>query len=281
MPDISPGASPRARGNPVGVGAHREELGCIPACAGEPAPSCAWSPRPRVHPRVRGGTTPCPVSWAAVLGASPRARGNHYMSIPDYKQIGCIPACAGEPHRPDRQREVSRVHPRVRGGTRSCSPLPQLDRGASPRARGNRQPEDRAVPAAGCIPACAGEPRSAAAGRAAAGVHPRVRGGTRSTSPAVSSASGASPRARGNPQVVRVGGRGCIPACAGEPCHRRRQPRVRGVHPRVRGGTRNGEAAGLALEGASPRARGNHVLAQNLALAVRCIPACAGEPQAG
>ena len=71
------------------------------------------------------------------------------------------------------------------------------------------------------IPACAGEP---AAGRCCGlptMLYPRVCGGTWAVKPIKCSATGLSPRVRGNP----VAGLGVphymrsIPACAGEPAH--------------------------------------------------------------
>ena len=70
-----------------------------------------------VYPRVCGGTDGA--GWAAlpVPGLSPRVRGNHlgYPSCLIYYRS--IPACAGEPPRPRRLPLVTRVYPRVCGGT--------------------------------------------------------------------------------------------------------------------------------------------------------------------
>ena len=70
------GLSPRVRGNPGGGGDEAPRLRSIPACAGEPAPCCSPVPRPRVYPRVCGGTP-------AADPPRPVAEGS-------------IPACAGE-----------------------------------------------------------------------------------------------------------------------------------------------------------------------------------------
>jgi len=93
------GASPRARGNPT-------------------KQSLLWR-LPWVHPRVRGGTdslgTLTPDGW----GASPRARGNRMPATSAPFQVGCIPACAGEPAAEVQAGPAVGVHPRVRGGTSS------------------------------------------------------------------------------------------------------------------------------------------------------------------
>ena len=49
------GPSPRVRGSPHRRAAGRGAGGSIPACAGEPAPTCRWTWRRWVHPRVCGG----------------------------------------------------------------------------------------------------------------------------------------------------------------------------------------------------------------------------------
>ncbi len=155
------------------------------------------------------------------------------------------------------------MHPRVRGGTAVRARALAATGGASPRARGNLERRHGAVGRRGCIPACAGEPTATSACVEQRGVHPRVRGGTTTTRPMTTRATGASPRARGN-----LGRRrfhecpvGCIPACAGEPRSPRPWSCRYGVHPRVRGGTPT------PTPGPGKPSR--------------CIPACAGEPRAG
>ena len=72
-------------------------------------------------------------------------------------------------------------------------------------------------------------------------------------------ASGLSPRVRGNPDevVARLGGRGSIPACAGEPRLGPPGLAVPAVYPRVCGGTNGSKGAKHPVEGLSPRVRGN------------------------
>ena len=111
------------------------------------------------------------------------------------------------------------------------------------------------------IPACAGEPVNPRRWTIAAGVYPRVCGGTRVSNRVPQLLQGLSPRVRGNRQRLApshsVGG--SIPACAGEPRGRRLGQREPEVYPRVCGGTSCGQ----------PR---RHIWR-------RSIPACAGEPQ--
>ena len=69
-----------------------------------------------------------------------------------------------------------------------------------------------------------------------------------------------------------------IPACAGEPPSRHRVPVDRRVYPRVCGGTRPGGEFGSAVQGLSPRVRGNQGRRLDVEEQHRSIPACAGEP---
>ena len=50
------GLSPRVRGNPGNVRGVTEGVGSIPACAGEPSAQDGLGSKPRVYPRVCGGT---------------------------------------------------------------------------------------------------------------------------------------------------------------------------------------------------------------------------------
>ena len=77
-----------------------------------------------------------------------------------------------------RRAAMSRVYPRVCGGTQDIVVRAVVHHGLSPRVRGNQL---RAYPqraGAGSIPACAGEPITAATEAASVRVYPRVCGGT-------------------------------------------------------------------------------------------------------
>ena len=81
------------------------------------------------------------------------------------------------------------------------------------------------------------------------------------------------------PRPAPSGGKGSIPAWAGEParwsCPRRR----RRVYPRVGGGTCFFQRKGEWWNGLSPRGRGNHCLRISRNGVCRSIPAWAGEPK--
>ena len=236
-----------------------------------------------VYPRVCGGTSPMPAAAMHVGGLSPRVRGNPGGCIrPGPFSRGSIPACAGEPCSLGVCGVGARVYPRVCGGTSRLRPEHGRAWGLSPRVRGN-QPNQRAsmenqrsIPACageptlgimgalvalfmGSIPACAGEPERYWTRNLAAAVYPRVCGGTRRHAGLNITRSGLSPRVRGNLQ--NTGGEAVsmrsIPACAGEPWSRRLPGGLRGVYPRVCGGTSSPLSRHWICQGLSPRVRGN------------------------
>ena len=89
--------SPCVRGNLHGIGRRVLRLRSIPACAGEPC-GCGWSGLPcEVYPRMCGGTYLRGVRQDYRRGLSPRVRGNYIHYRLTEKEIGSIPACAGEP----------------------------------------------------------------------------------------------------------------------------------------------------------------------------------------
>ena len=66
--------------------------------------------------------------------------------------------------------------------------------------------------------------------------------------------------------------------CAGEPGRNELWDMNVAVYPRVCGGTQKGAVVVVEVEGLSPCVRGNLVNPGALALFVRSIPVCAGEP---
>ena len=114
------GLSPRVRGNLYLATGDNLYTGSIPACAGEPDPG-RMPPRPLgVYPRVCGGTLTDWVRVADICGLSPRVRGNLAVLGCPFWCFGSIPACAGEPVPDDTPENITRVYPRVCGGTSSA-----------------------------------------------------------------------------------------------------------------------------------------------------------------
>ena len=84
-----------------------------------------------------GGTAGQPSNEIQIMGLSPRVRGNRQRAAHIQPCGGSIPACAGEPVGEREPTRRKAVYPRVCGGTavrrRDCV----VERGLSPRVRGN------------------------------------------------------------------------------------------------------------------------------------------------
>ena len=275
------GLSPRVRGNPATATEAMMSGGSIPACAGEPSIRSLDNRQPAVYPRVCGGTGMADGAGRPGHGLSPRVRGNRRPARALGRPDGSIPACAGEPAGEPGCNLMTRVYPRVCGGTRAAGHHPAARPGLSPRVRGNPVGVDRQDGVQGSIPACAGEPYRRSVSSQALGVYPRVCGGTATASGHANAASGLSPRVRGNRRDCRRWAKwaGSIPACAGEP-RALTDAHIGGkVYPRVCGGTVSTGTGKPTRPGLSPRVRGNPGKMATAAGATRSIPACAGEPR--
>ena len=154
------GLSPRGRGNRGNAKRCIPCAGSIPAWAGEPAPPSRWPPKPKVYPRVGGGTLAPPRCGLWRRGLSPRGRGNPRWQQVRQQAERSIPAWAGEPACPVPRRSDARVYPRVGGGTDVYFYDTTNHYGLSPRGRGNRSIPLPHGHWRGSIPAWAGEPGS-------------------------------------------------------------------------------------------------------------------------
>ena len=228
-----------------------------------------------------GGTPAAPPEPGWHRGLSPRVRGNRSGTALRADPAGSIPACAGEPNSRCPSTRLTKVYPRVCGGTQRLRALNPTEQGLSPRVRGNPEMDSLPWQTVGSIPACAGEPRSVHTAPSILRVYPRVCGGTANALLARSAANGLSPRVRGNLAGVQqpVSQLGSIPACAGEPSVSVTPTKNSGVYPRVCGGTGGGGLGIGTTRGLSPRVRGNRPFARQPAQRARSIPACAGEPR--
>ena len=155
---ISLGLSPRVRGNPRILRQRPAYFRSIPACAGEPPLAAVAYQSPQVYPRVCGGTEGELGYDACSHGLSPRVRGNPPTGVKSSISAGSIPACAGEPVRNPFTNSLSRVYPRVCGGTSTPISMTNGALGLSPRVRGNRIGPPLQYALHRSIPACAGEP---------------------------------------------------------------------------------------------------------------------------
>ena len=227
-----------------------------------------------------GGTFFCSNPNLVGTGLSPRVRGNLVDLGGCAGRNRSIPACAGEPACMGTSLYVSRVYPRVCGGTKQWWVLDQCYSGLSPRVRGNRSMARVNTPLLRSIPACAGEPQSPLSPSSCESVYPRVCGGTNCAHSRISPMTGLSPRVRGNPVCgYPAGSRNrSIPACAGEPSKVILPAYFYWVYPRVCGGTLFGAEEPERKDGLSPRVRGNRDILDLKLIGHRSIPACAGEP---
>ena len=134
---------------------------------------------------------------------------------------------------------LSRVYPRVCGGTDVQRDVGYDAMRLSPRMRGNRGWWDGVRPRRASIPAYAGEPEQPLANAVNQPVYPRVCGGTAGAHEGAYYTIGLSPRMRGNPRNLRlaVQRHGSIPAYAGEPPAKWMPTLPERVYPRVCGGT--------------------------------------------
>ena len=198
------GLSPRVRGNLAMLQAAVDLVGSIPACAGEPGQIPPGDGLAEVYPRVCGGTRSSSFPLLAVVGLSPRVRGNQRRCDGEGDKVGSIPACAGEPRVTSGAVIAWRVYPRVCGGTWPRVVDDRSSEGLSPRVRGNPTLRMWINRGKRSIPACAGEPPPFHAAGILPQVYPRVCGGTPYFGGVHAAARGLSPRVRGNrPAAIR------------------------------------------------------------------------------
>ena len=212
----------------------------IPAYAGDP---CAPPQRPR-----------------QLDGLSPPTRGIPAPPIAYNQGIGSIPAYAGDPYGVAAHGGVSRVYPRLRGGSPLRTVVYEYRVGLSPPTRGilaRRRPQSQR---AGSIPAYAGDPYLNANVSPLLWVYPRLRGGSEAVISGGVSDTGLSPPTRGIPPGTGVVGDAIrsIPAYAGDPLLCAAGLQARWVYPRLRGGSVQQSQIGVKGQGLSPPTRGIH-----------------------
>ena len=277
-PESNAGSSPRARGTPSPERRAGSPPRFIPASAGNTREQPAVRMKAAVHPRERGEHFGMPIVRLRVNGSSPRARGTLFEVEREHDVTRFIPASAGNTAPPPRSSTTRAVHPRERGEHRPYWRQISSSRGSSPRARGTRvvkQPEDRRTR---FIPASAGNTCPAPRTTRVRSVHPRERGEHTSANAAMCCGYGSSPRARGTPgaalqyQAVHR----FIPASAGNTSAASASAAPSAVHPRERGEHATAASTMLSLPGSSPRARGTRPPRGAVFLALRFIPASAG-----
>ena len=159
--------------------------------------------------------------------------------------------------------------------------LDEVDKGPSPRGRGNQDHVHLAQVELRSIPAWAGKPRWRCLHQQRTKVHPRVGGETLDLWIPVAVHEGPSPRGRGNPTCcqLQTSTAGSIPAWAGKPRFRQIGTYLYRVHPRVGGETLICGSTMIRSPGPSPRGRGNLCAGFVQISRQRSIPAWAGKPR--
>ena len=195
---VSPGLSPRVRGNRLGLRNGPNLEGPIPACAGQPRRFALPRPSCTAYPRVCGATSSASFFSYHSGGLSPRVRGNPQSSAGRAPSIGPIPACAGQPQHADAVQQILGAYPRVCGATSGWATLILGVLGLSPRVRGNLFQSFVLLPLAGPIPACAGQPVQRGIFHRFSWAYPRVCGATPKLTMKNAEETGLSPRVRGN-----------------------------------------------------------------------------------
>ena len=155
-PRTTPGSSPLARGTPSSRHGSRRWQRIIPACAGNTHLYHSLSEIHQDHPRLRGEHCKRCLRPFLMGGSSPLARGTLQKVPGSRREVGIIPACAGNTRSRTHPWTSSRDHPRLRG---EHAPLFEFefDRlGSSPLARGTLWEEIEGNTFTRIIPACAG-----------------------------------------------------------------------------------------------------------------------------
>ncbi len=258
----SAGASPRARGRPSAALVRHVDLRSIPAGAGSTAPRPCRPAQSEEHPRGRGVDTSAMKVSMSPEGASPRARGRQGLGRRADPSHRSIPAGAGSTSRTTSHRHPSAEHPRGRGVDAGCPTRLRWSGGASPRARGRPGPALGGPGPERSIPAGAGSTSRCSTDHTRRTEHPRGRGVDASPPRITRDSDGASPRARGRrpSSPPRCPPPGSIPAGAGSTQRLVRCSRGPQEHPRGRGVDSDIDFDLWAHNGASPRARGRHLL---------------------
>ena len=150
--------------------------------------------------------------------------------------------------------------------------------GSSPHTRGTHDHGAQTLGNARFIPAYAGNARRMPSITSWKTVHPRIRGERPKTVSTLARTSGSSPHTRGTPVIsIRAGTPArFIPAYAGNASSACGQRSCSPVHPRIRGERSSKKTTPFMSAGSSPHTRGTLIVRPFAALAVRFIPAYAG-----
>ena len=233
------GSSPRMRGTLAYRRGVIEDIGIIPAHAGNTLLSHSVSFALRDHPRACGEHFINTTGEVDKTGSSPRMRGTLPINCSGESVIRIIPAHAGNTDEAGVDEPVGGDHPRACGEHAVYAPRDPIREGSSPRMRGTRLSQGRRGPGLGIIPAHAGNTPLTPTRSTRHRDHPRACGEHFCHWLSVEATPGSSPRMRGTPGPMMAIPRlaGIIPAHAGntnrtrtQDCHTWDHPRACGEH---------------------------------------------------
>ncbi len=211
-------------------------------------------------------------------GASPRVRGRRVVDGGLPSVVGSIPARAGPTWRSSGGTPRGPEHPRACGADSTMGPMCGGRGGASPRVRGRPRGCAACAMRMGSIPARAGPTSGRSAVASPRAEHPRACGADICSMTSTRLERGASPRVRGRPVDGQPGQPQLrsIPARAGPTVYADTDRHEWVEHPRACGADDTMHESTEAVQGASPRVRGRHLVHVVAADRGRSIPARAG-----
>ncbi len=231
------GRSPLTRGRPHSARRKSSPVRSIPAHAGQTVTQTACCCCHRVDPRSRGADRARGGDERGVRGRSPLTRGRQQRKNKQVRDVGSIPAHAGQTLVDRGALGIRQVDPRSRGADAATASQQARNTGRSPLTRGRRSSFPAFPNRLRSIPAHAGQTKAWREVKPVWGVDPRSRGADDQLRAIVTSRPGRSPLTRGRP-VHRPEERhesGSIPAHAGQTRHPLAVPRASQVDPRSRG----------------------------------------------
>ena len=190
-----------------------------------------------------------------------------------------IPARAGQTSRAPTPKTRTTDHPRACGANDDCEEDAACSCGSSPRVRGKRLAHVPESPFCRIIPARAGQTPGCRCPPVRRSDHPRACGANSNVCLSGRSPPGSSPRVRGKPGplgLLPVAGR-IIPARAGQTRCRSGNILYPPDHPRACGANPQEQRNSRPKVGSSPRVRGKPGFELDSEVAVRIIPARAGQ----